>query len=79
MTAIYFCLRHHPESVDEDKKRKRKRNGIMDDESMDSPLECPLLNAMEKRCRGVDMLSGDMHQELLPICAVHQLCYLCVS
>lgn len=44
-----------------------------------STSQCPLLNAMEKRCRGVDILSGDIHQELLPICAVHQLCYLCVS
>lgn len=41
--------------------------------------ECPLLDAMETRCRGIDLLSGDMHQELLPICGVHQLCYLCVK
>lgn len=40
--------------------------------------ECPLLDAMETRCRGIDLLSGDMHQELLPVCGVHQLCYLCV-
>lgn len=41
--------------------------------------QCPMLEAMEKRCRGVDLLSGDIHQELLPICGIHQLCYLCVS
>lgn len=41
--------------------------------------QCPILDAMERRCRGVDILSGDIHQELLPICGVHQLCYLCVS
>lgn len=39
---------------------------------------CPLLDAMEKRCRGIDILSGDIHQELLPICGIHQMCYLCV-
>jgi len=32
---------------------------------------------MEKRCRGVDLLSGDMQQELLPVCGIHQICYLC--
>lgn len=39
--------------------------------------ECPLLDALERRCRGVDVLSGDIYQELLPACGVHQLCYLC--
>lgn len=34
---------------------------------------------MAQRCRSVDMLSGDLNQELLPLCGVHQLCYLCVS
>lgn len=46
---------------------------------IDNAHECPILNAIEKRCRGVDLLSGDIHQELLPICGVHQLCYICVS
>lgn len=41
--------------------------------------ECPLLDALERRCRGVDVLSGDIYQELLPACGAHQLCYLCVS
>uniref|UniRef100_A0A182MP81 Uncharacterized protein n=1 Tax=Anopheles culicifacies TaxID=139723 RepID=A0A182MP81_9DIPT len=39
--------------------------------------ECPLLDAFERRCRGVDVLSGDIYQELLPACGAHQLCYLC--
>lgn len=62
-------------------QQKRKRNGLELDEDveMNSVFECPLLNAMERRCRGVDILSGDIHQELLPVCAAHQLCYLCVS
>lgn len=42
-------------------------------------MECPLLTALEKRCRGVAVLSGDLDQELLSLCAVHQFCYLCVS
>ncbi|XP_055531774.1 uncharacterized protein LOC129722393 [Wyeomyia smithii] len=41
--------------------------------------ECPLLDALERRCRGVDVLSGDVYQELLPACGAHQLCYLCGS
>lgn len=43
------------------------------------PNQCPLISAMEKRCRGVDLLSGDMQQDLLPVCGIHQICYLCVS
>ncbi|XP_058126213.1 trichohyalin [Anopheles ziemanni] len=39
--------------------------------------DCPLLDAFERRCRGVDVLSGDIYQELLPACGAHQLCYLC--
>lgn len=39
--------------------------------------ECPLLDALERRCRGVDVLSGDIYQDLLPACGAHQLCYLC--
>lgn len=42
-----------------------------------TPNQCPLILAMEKRCRGVDLLSGDMQQELLPVCGIHQICYLC--
>lgn len=44
-----------------------------------TPNQCPIILAMEKRCRGVDLLSGDMQQELLPVCGIHQICYLCVS
>lgn len=43
------------------------------------PNQCPLLDAMEKRCRGIDLLSGDINQVLLPVCGIHQMCYLCVS
>lgn len=46
---------------------------------VDNSNQCPILGAIEKRCRSVDLLSGDIHQELLPICGVHQLCYICVS
>jgi hypothetical protein len=41
--------------------------------------ECPFIDAIEKRCRGIDILSGDTHQYLLEACGAHQLCYLCVS
>lgn len=41
--------------------------------------DCPLLDAIERRCRGIDILSGDFHQNLLEACGIHQLCYLCVS
>ena len=41
--------------------------------------QCPIIDAMADRCRGVDLLSGDINQELLPICGIHQICYLCVS
>lgn len=39
--------------------------------------QCPMLDAMAERCRNVDLISGDIRQEFLPICGVHQLCYLC--
>uniref|UniRef100_A0A1A9UIY2 THD domain-containing protein n=1 Tax=Glossina austeni TaxID=7395 RepID=A0A1A9UIY2_GLOAU len=39
--------------------------------------QCPIIEAMAERCRGVDLLSGDLNQELLPLCGVHQICYLC--
>ncbi|XP_055921632.1 DNA ligase 1 isoform X1 [Eupeodes corollae] len=42
-----------------------------------SSNQCPLIDSMAQRCRGVDLLSGDINQELLPICGVHQICYLC--
>jgi hypothetical protein len=41
--------------------------------------ECPLLDSIEKKCRGIDIMSGDSHQNLLDACGEHQLCYLCVS
>lgn len=73
---------------DEDKKKKKKRNGIDDllEENAAAEFEaaslndqCMILDNLEKRCKGVDALSGDLHQDLLPACGVHQLCYLCVS
>lgn len=48
-------------------------NNAIDDD------DCPLLDAMEKRCRAINLLSGDVHQQFLPLCGIHQLCYLCVS
>lgn len=41
--------------------------------------QCPLIEMIAERCREVVTLSGDVQQELLPICGVHQICYLCVS
>lgn len=70
---------------DKKKKKKKKRNGIDDLlEEGGAALEalsdqCTILDNLEKRCKGVDALSGDLHQDLLPACGVHQLCYLCVS
>ncbi|XP_030388306.1 myb-like protein X isoform X2 [Scaptodrosophila lebanonensis] len=39
--------------------------------------QCPMIESMAERCRGVDLISGDLNQELLPLCGVHQICYLC--
>ncbi|XP_017049849.1 uncharacterized protein LOC108093958 isoform X2 [Drosophila ficusphila] len=39
--------------------------------------QCPIIESMAERCRGVDLISGDINQELLPLCGVHQICYLC--
>lgn len=70
---------------DKKKKKKKKRNGLEDLlEERGVELEalndqCTILDNLEKRCKGVQTLSGDLHQELLPACGVHQLCYLCVS
>lgn len=44
-----------------------------------SSNECPLLDSIEKKCRGIDIMSGDSRQNLLEACGAHQLCYLCVS
>lgn len=47
--------------------------------------ECPVLEAIDKRCQNVDMISGggsvgnQFSDALLPACGVHQFCYLCVS
>ncbi|KAH8372249.1 hypothetical protein KR093_010772, partial [Drosophila rubida] len=39
--------------------------------------QCPVIESMAERCRSVDLISGDLNQELLPLCGVHQICYLC--
>lgn len=41
--------------------------------------QCPLIETVAERCSSVEFLSGDINQELLPLCGVHQICYLCVS
>ncbi|CAK1540270.1 unnamed protein product [Leptosia nina] len=38
---------------------------------------CPVLDKIVKRCRGVDLLAGDRGQLFLPLCSLHQICYLC--
>lgn len=80
-------------SVDEDKKKKKrsqKKSDISNFIGEASPMsegymggrianECPVLDGIEKKCRGIDIMSGDSHQNLLEACGAHQLCYLCVS
>ncbi|XP_064543611.1 uncharacterized protein LOC135432070 isoform X2 [Drosophila montana] len=39
--------------------------------------QCPIIESMAERCRSVDLISGDLNQELMPLCGVHQICYLC--
>lgn len=39
---------------------------------------CPVLAKIVQRCRGVDLLAGDRGQLFLPLCSLHQICYLCV-
>ncbi|XP_013183929.2 uncharacterized protein LOC106129803 [Amyelois transitella] len=38
---------------------------------------CPVLAKIVQRCRGVDSLAGDRGQLFLPLCSLHQICYLC--
>ncbi|XP_063698646.1 zinc finger CCCH domain-containing protein 13 isoform X2 [Culicoides brevitarsis] len=73
-----------PDDEDKKKKKKKKRNGIddlLEEGEFEQNLsdQCMILDNLEKRCKGVDALSGDLHQDLLPACGVHQLCYLCGS
>lgn len=44
-----------------------------------SAAYCPLIEAAEKRCRKVEIMNGDIYGELLSVCGIHQICYLCVS
>lgn len=81
-------------SEDDDKKKKKKRsqkksdldNLITEEEPMSEGYmggrmasECPLLDGIEKKCRGIDIMSGDAQHYMLEACGAHQLCYLCVS
>lgn len=75
----------------DDKKRKKKRNELSNFINEHEPMSeemmggggiydsssCPLLDSIERKCRGVDMMNGDFHQNLLDTCGAHQLCYLC--
>lgn len=77
--------------VDDKKKKKRSEkksdlSNLINDEAPMSEgymggriSECPMLDSIEKKCRGIDIMSGDSHQNLLEACGAHQLCYLCVS
>ncbi|RVE51142.1 hypothetical protein evm_004285 [Chilo suppressalis] len=38
---------------------------------------CPVLGKIIQRCQGVDLLAGDRGQLFLPLCSLHQICYLC--
>lgn len=77
------------ESDKKKKKRSQKkselRNLIIEQAPMSEGYmggrmnECPILDSIEKKCRGIDIMSGDSHQDLLEACGAHQLCYLCVS
>lgn len=46
--------------------------------------ECPILDAIDKRCQKVDLITNsgaisEFSDTLLPACGIHQFCYLCVS
>ncbi|CRL03375.1 CLUMA_CG016184, isoform A [Clunio marinus] len=84
-------IRNDLKEDEEEKKKKKKRsqkkseftNLINDDMPMSESYmggrmaECPLLDRIEKKCRGIDIMSGDSNQNLLEACGAHQLCYLC--
>lgn len=85
---------HHENDLSEDaskkKKRSQKKSEISNYISDEAPMsegdmggrvssECPILDSIEKKCRGIDIMSGDSNQNLLEACGAHQLCYLCVS
>ncbi|XP_049882264.1 uncharacterized protein LOC126378111 isoform X2 [Pectinophora gossypiella] len=38
---------------------------------------CPVLAKIVQRCRNVDLLAGDRGQLFLPLCSLHQICYIC--
>ena len=38
--------------------------------------ECPVLNQVTQRCREIAVMAGDMNEAFLPLCNIHQICYL---
>ncbi|KAL1123380.1 hypothetical protein AAG570_002463 [Ranatra chinensis] len=49
----------------------------MDNEILNEETECPVLREIQARCSQVGALSGDRGELLLPLCTLHQVCYLC--
>jgi hypothetical protein len=41
--------------------------------------ECPVLESILNTCQSAENLVGDHGQLFLPLCSLHQICYLCVS
>lgn len=41
--------------------------------------ECPVLDEIFNTCQTAEHLVGDHGQLFLPLCSLHQICYLCVS
>ncbi|KAK7863357.1 hypothetical protein R5R35_004330 [Gryllus longicercus] len=39
--------------------------------------ECPVLVGVERKCRAVGAAAGDRAHVFLPLCTLHQICYLC--
>lgn len=40
---------------------------------------CPILGRIIDRCQSIDQLAGDRGQIFLPLCNLHQICYLCAQ
>ncbi|XP_014256150.1 uncharacterized protein LOC106670383 [Cimex lectularius] len=38
---------------------------------------CPVLQELEMRCRQICFMAGDRQEVFLPLCNIHQMCYLC--
>jgi len=37
--------------------------------------QCPIIESMAERCRGVDLISGDINQELLPCLKIARISF----